>query len=221
MQLDKRMILDALALFEFLDESQIKELEKMSIIKSYKKGATLFLEGDTPKELLIVARGRLKVYKTDLKFNEIVLHQFTPTQMVAEMPLFEGVPYPASASFETDGAILHINFETFKKAFFSQSEIAFSFVRSLSKKIKNLEMLINRTMVLDATARVAHYIYEHESELQNVKHKELAQLLHIKAETLSRVLKKLSQMQLIEKSGKFYQVKNAQGLKALFELEED
>ena len=63
------------------------------------------------------------------------------------MVTLEGLPYPASGSFDTDGSIIEIDFEKFKKEFFNNPTVALSFFKSLSRKIKNLESVISLNIV--------------------------------------------------------------------------
>jgi len=211
-------ILNQTVLFSNLNIDDVKALAEISTLKKYAQDSIVFFENDTPTAFLIVVKGQVKVYKTDLKFNEVLLHKFRPYQMIAEMPLFAGINYPSSAAFETEGTLLHIDFKRFKEQFFTNSEVAFSFVQSLSGKIKQLNHLINQNMVLDATARLAQYLYTNEENLHLMKQKDIANTLHIQAETLSRLLKKLIVMELIEKEGTHYKVVNHRGLEALYSL---
>jgi len=202
--------------FEKLDEKELKLLSTFSTKKTFSKGEIVFYEKDKPKSLILLVEGVLKVYKTDLKNNEIVMHRFKPTTLIAEMVVLEGVSYPASASFDTDGTIIEIDFAKFKKEFFSNPEVALNFFRSLSRKIKHLEDVIALNIVLDSTARIAKFICENEEAL-GMKHSQLAQYLHMTPETLSRMFKKLVTLGLVEKSSKGYIIKNREGLQVLFE----
>lgn len=203
--------------FENLDDEQFAILSTFSHKKHYEKGAILFYEKDKPKSLLLLIEGVLKVYKTDQKSNEIIMHRFMPISLVAEMALLENIPYPASASFETAGVIIEIEFERFKKEFLYNPQMAFLFFKSLSKKIKYLENVIALNIVLDATARLAKYIYEKESTLVSMKQYQLAEHLHMTPETLSRTFKKLVVLELLEKDANNYKIKNKEGLRVLFE----
>ena len=60
---------------------------------------------------------------------------------------------------------------------------------SLIKKIKNLEYLISRHLVLDAKQRVAQYIHDYTDDFFSTKNIEIAEILNITPETLSRLLK--------------------------------
>ena len=208
--------LKAVSCFEKLEDSELKFLSSFSHKRHFKKGEILFYEKEKPKYLTLLISGILKVYKTDTKNNEIVLHRFTPNTLVAEMAVFEGIDYPASAMFESDGTVIEIEFEQFKNNFLVNPEVALNFFRSLSNKIKNLEDVISLNIVLDSTSRVAKYICEHEHALAS-KNNQLAKYLHMTPETLSRVLKKFTKLGFIVKGLNGYEIINEKGLKILYE----
>jgi len=205
-----------ISFFENLDAKEMELLCSFSTKKSFSEGEILFYEKETPKSLILLTAGVLKVYKTDPKNNEIVLNRFQQDSLIAEVALFEGIPYPASASFDCDGSVVEINFEKFKHHFFDNPEITFKLFKSLSDKIKNLEKIIALNIVLDSTARIAKYICDNGDALA-MKHSQLAQYLHMTPETLSRVFKKLVVLDLVEKVSNKYVIKNREGLSVLFE----
>lgn len=203
--------------FEELNDDELTELERISKKVSYNKGNILFYEKEMPTALIILAEGRVKVYKTDLKNNEVVLHRFRPESMIAEMAVFQEIPFPASASFETDGSVILIDFHAFKKRFINNPKVAYSIIKSLSRKIKQLEEVIDLNIVLDTTARLAKYLYENEEKLTELKNYQIAEDLNMTPETLSRTLKKFAVLGLLEKGGAGYTIKHPEGLRVLFE----
>jgi CRP/FNR family transcriptional regulator len=133
------------------------------------------------------------------------------------MVVLENIPYPASAAFETDGTVIEIDFERFKKEFFHNPDVALLFFKSLSKNIKYLEDVIALNVVLDSTARLAKFLYDRNDVLSTLKHYQLAEHLHMTPETLSRTFKKLVVLDLLEKESNGYRIKNREGLHVLFE----
>jgi CRP/FNR family transcriptional regulator len=202
--------------FENLSTAELEQLATISRKRKFSKGEVLFYEKDESRFLTLLTEGILKVYKTDPKNNEIVLHRFNPKSLVAEMAVFEEMPYPASAAFETDGEVIEIDFVKFKENFICNKKIAFAFFKSLTQKIKYLEGVIALNIVLDSTARVAKYICENEEALE-MKHNQLAQYLHMTPETLSRIFKKFAKLGFIEKEGSLYKIQNKEALSILFE----
>jgi CRP/FNR family transcriptional regulator len=211
--------LDELREISFFENLSSKELELLGSIsrkREFKKGEILFYEKDKPKYLSLLSEGVLKVYKSDSKNNEIVIHRFFKKSLIAEMAVMEGIEYPASAMFESDGTVIEIDFEKFKDNFLSNPEVSFNFFKSLSKKIKYLEDVIALNIVLDATTRTAKYICENEDALR-IKNNQLASYLHMTPETLSRILKKFTKLGFLEKKSTTYTVKNRHGLSILYE----
>jgi len=202
--------------FENLSTEELEQLATISRKRKFSKGEVLFYEKDESRFLTLLTEGILKVYKTDPKNNEIVLHRFNLKSLIAEMAVFEGIPYPASAAFETDGSVIEIDFVKFREIFLCSPDIAFAFFKSLTQKIKYLEGVIALNIVLDSTARVAKYICENEKAME-MKHNQLAQYLHMTPETLSRVFKKFAKLGFIEKKGSIYKIKNKEALTILFE----
>ena len=202
--------------FENLTNEELQALATISRKRKFSKGEVLFYEKDESRFLTLLTDGVLKVYKTDPKNNEIILHRFASKVLVAEMAVFEGIPYPASAAFETDGTVIEIDFIKFKENFLTNPVISFALFKSLTQKIKYLDGVIGLNIVLDSTARVAKYICENQEALQ-MKHNQLAQYLHMTPETLSRVFKKFAKLGFIEKDGSNYIIKNKEALTILFE----
>ena len=202
--------------FENLKDSELEFLSSFSHKRLFKKDEILFYERDTPKHLTLLTEGILKVYKTDVKNNEIVLHRFRATSLIAEMAVFEGMKYPASSAFETDGSVIEIDFAKFKSNFLTNPDVAFNFFRSLSKKIKNLEDVISLNIVLDSTSRTAKYICENKRAL-DMKNNQLAKHLHMTPETLSRIFKKFHKLGFIEKVQGGYRITNKDGLTIFYE----
>jgi len=203
-------------MFKHLDEPELKLLLSISRQRHFSDGEILFYEKEKPQYLTVVLEGVVKIYKVDPKHNEITLHRFVPNNFVAEMAVFEGIPYPASAAFETEGSVLEINFEKFKKYFFTKPEITMALFRSLTQKIQYLDNVIGLTVILDSTARVAKYLCENNAAL-GMKHNKIAQDLHITPETLSRVFKKFTKLGFIAKEQGTYKIVDRNALEILFE----
>ncbi|WP_456381220.1 Crp/Fnr family transcriptional regulator [Hydrogenimonas sp.] len=203
-------------LFRHMDEEKLGRLEDISNIVEYKKGTILFFEGDEAKNMIVLLDGILQVYKTDQKGNKVILHHFFPVDVIAEIVNLEHMRYPASAEFETDGKVLVINYELFEKEFLKDPEVSFAFIKSLSKKIKYLENVIATNMVMNSTARVAKFICEHGHEISSLKKSHIAADLNITPETLSRILRKLSTLGLIEKKKDKIVILDKEGLETFY-----
>jgi CRP/FNR family transcriptional regulator len=214
--LDIAKQLKSIFLFSELNRDELNSLILISSFEKYEKGSVLFYEGDPSNKIHILLDGTVKAYKTDMKENEIVLHYFYPTALIAEMANFHHIPFPATAEFEVGGSAIKIDYELFEKNFLKNPAVSFGLIKSLSQKVKYLENVITEQLTLDSTSRVAKFLYENGENYQAVKHYKIATILNITPETLSRVFKKLKQLGLISDDGKNLCIIDRDGLKELY-----
>lgn len=193
------MHLEKFWFFDSLSPKELEELKQITHKKRFTKGEILFYLGDTPKYLHLLVSGVVKLYKHDIKENEIVLHNLVAPNLIAEIVNFEELSFPANCAFESDGEVYLIEYEAFKEKFLSKNEISLLFIKSLTKKIKALESFINYSITSDSYAKIAKFLYENEDILPKLKQIKIASLLNIAPETLSRNLAKMKKEKLITK----------------------
>jgi CRP/FNR family transcriptional regulator len=158
--------------------------------------------------------GVVSVYKTDLKGNEILIHKFYPTSLIAERANLANMNFPASCKMDEDGVILKIDFLKFKQIL-TEPDICFKIMQSLLNKMNSLDdVIIN--MMLDTETKVAKFIYEKTETFESLKQHLIADLLNIKPETLSRKLKKFKEKGIIENNHSKIRVINKEKIKELF-----
>lgn len=184
--------------FSKLTDAQLEKLKKISVIKKYKAKEILFYEGDEPTYLYVLLQGTLKVYKTNHKGQQIFLHQFYPGGLVAELANFENIPYPATAEFMSDSEVLRIDYQALEKDFFKNPEVSFEIIKSLIAKHKILIDVIQKEVILTADAKVAKFILENEDLFKKLKNTQVASILNLTPETLSRTLSKFKSSGIID-----------------------
>lgn len=198
-----RVHLENIVLFQNIDEKTINKIENFTTEHRVAKDNIVFYEGDEPKYLYLLAKGVIKLYKTSSNHKEVVLKYFHDNELIGEVANFEGMPYPATAKAYSDVEILKIDFEKLKEVIFSNPNMAFNIQTSLIKKIKNLENIISTNLVLDSKERVAKYIYNHSEDFFETKNIEIAEILGVSPETLSRILKFFKDKEIINVKTKF------------------
>ncbi len=212
-----RHTLQEIPFFNSLSEESLKRLEQISYFKDFAADELLFYEGDAPDKLHILVDGVLRLYKTNPKGQEIYIHQFVPVAMVGELANFEKMRFPASARFVTSGTVLKIDYGALENIFFRNPEICMEIIKSLSAKLKVLANVIHQEMILTSEAKVAKFIYEHRELFETVKNNQIAAILNVSPETLSRTLAKLKRNGIIsiDKSHAIT-IRDSDGLTKLF-----
>ncbi len=188
--------------FAKLSDEQLEKLKKISVIKKYNAKEILFYEGDAPTYLYVLLQGTLKVYKTNHKGQQIFLHQFYPGGLVAELANFENIPYPATAEFTSNSEVLRIDYQALEKDFFKNPEISMEIIKSLIAKHKILIEIIQKEVILTADAKIAKFILENGELFSTLKNTQIASILNITPETLSRTLSRFKASGSIEMDDK-------------------
>ena len=184
-----KLQLQNIVLFKDVDEETIQNIESFTTIQKVSKDNIIFYEGDESKHLYLLVKGVIKLYKTSSSHKEIVLKYFHDNELIGEVANFEDIPYPATAKAYSNIEILKIDFVKLKAIIVQNPNLSFNIQTSLIKKIKNLENIISTNLVLDSKERVAKYIYNYADTFFITKNIEIAEILGVSPETLSRILK--------------------------------
>jgi len=186
-------------LFSNIDDNTLEKINEITSSVKYDENSIIFYEGDSSKYLHCLVGGVVKLYKTTSHDKEIILKYFHPNELIAEVASFENIPYPATALAHTQVELIKIDFEKFKKIIYENPELSFAIQVSLIKKIKTLEKVISRHIILDAKERVIEYIYDNTEDFFKMKNVEISKILNLTPETFSRVLRTLKDEGYVDK----------------------
>ncbi len=187
-------IIEDIELFASLDEGAKQKLAAISSLHRYEKESILYYEAETQNRLLFLVRGLLKVYKIDKYDNEIFLYYVYKNSMISELSSLEtgSIHCFSNAEFVQDSQILSIDFAEFTEFLQRYPTLSLPFSKELIARNHQLQCVLNRELVFDATAKVAFMLYNDLDMFNDLKRNEAAFMLHVQPETLSRVLKRLS-----------------------------
>jgi len=99
-------------------------LAARTVRKLFSAGELLFSEGEPCNGLQIIARGKVRIFKTSVNGREQVLAVNVPGESIAEVPVFDGGPYPASAVAIEDTEIAFISRRDFNAYCLEHPEVS-------------------------------------------------------------------------------------------------
>ncbi len=205
--------------FNTLNEEQIKYLADISIIRKFSKDTIVYYESDIDYSLQFLISGLIKIYKIDKYNNEIFLYHIHQKNMISELTSIDDstIYCFSNAEFIEDGAILSIDFKKFRQYFLDTNILSSQFIKEILSKSHQLQCIINRELVFDATAKVAYMIHHDLRIFNSLKKTEIAFMLHIQPETLSRVLKRLVRNNVVKVENKKYIINDEVQLLSTFQ----
>ena len=189
-----------ISFFDNLNDEQIDLIASISFVSTYSNNSILYYESDTNNNILFLVEGLIKIYKVDKFDNEIFLYHIYKNSMISELSSIKqsDIYCFSNAEFIEDSTILSINFEKFQEYFLSKNILTVELMEVLLEKTHQLQCIVNRELVFDATAKVAFMISQDIEMFNKLKRQEVSFLLHIQPETLSRVLKRLTRNGIIQ-----------------------
>jgi CRP-like cAMP-binding protein len=210
------MQINHVKLFQMLPKHELEYVNKVVNILHKNKNDTIFLEGENSDYLHMLLEGTAKVYRVDNKGNELLLHNFKAQSLIAELANFENMRFPASCKMITEGYIAKIKFTDFQILLQRYPALSMQVINSLTKKMKFLDTVIQQNLLLSSQAKIANFIYENEDVFVAQKQHQIASMLFITPETLSRNLKKFKEYGILENNKNKFTVIDKEKLKEFF-----
>ena len=147
--------LKAVPLFADLDDCQIESLAQHSVTRRVEPGAWLFAEGDECQGLYVIFSGALKIFKQSPQGRELVLAVEGSGGVVAELPVFDGGPYPASCEPVEPSVVVFISKQDFRRSCQEDPELAWKVLASVGARLRRLVGIIEELSFLTVRRRLA------------------------------------------------------------------
>ncbi len=215
-----KAVLRNIDLFSSLSEEEIEKLAAISKIEHYAPNSIVFYENDNLSHIYYLVEGRVKLYKIDKYNNEIFLNDMKNDSFIylVKKSYRNEVVCSTFYSVETltEADILVIDIEKFKNMFISKYEILAGVLHETYKLLAQFQYIINRDLIYDGTAKVAHMLCNDLEEFNTLKKNEIAYHLHIQPETLSRIIKKLEKEGYIKIENRKVTILNRKALESFF-----
>ena len=148
-------VLAHVPIFSDLSESELKFLSERSVSKRYALGDLIFSEGDSCAGLYVVESGEVRIFKTSAGGREQVLTIEHAGSSVAELPVFDGGNYPASASAASECQLLFISRNDFRALCLEHPEVALKVLRMVGLRLRRLVGIIEELSFTTVRHRLA------------------------------------------------------------------
>lgn len=199
----KLEVFSSCPLFAGLRREQLVPLAALAIEQRFAKGQTLFVEGDPCRGLYIIGEGAIKLVKTSASGREITLTVERSPSSIAEVPVFDGGPYPATAVALEDSIVYLISRQAFQQHCLAHPEITLQILRVVGRRLRHLVSLIHALTFGTVRQRLARLLLEVRDEVKSesfplpMSHEELAMRLGTVREVISRNLSRFQAEGLI------------------------
>lgn len=221
-------VLQSTALLSSLSPDELRKLAVRTARKQFMSGELLFSEGERCHGLHIIAHGKVRIFKASANGREQVLAMNGPGESVAELPVFDGGVYPASAIATEDTQIAFISQRDFHGFCLEHPQVALKMLAVVGARLRRLVGIIEELSFTTIRQRlIATLIKLAQNEGTQTgegvefqlpaTHQELANQLGTVRELISRNLMRLQAEGLLLVDARRIVVKDMKGLSAILD----
>jgi CRP/FNR family transcriptional regulator len=194
---DRTDLVARIPLFHGVSHCELANLVAHSQERHCRPGQTLFCEGDPCTGLFLLLSGRLKICKTSTSGREVALSIETAPSSIAEVPLFDDGPYPATAYAVDDATLLLIERSRFRGLCFTHPEVPCRILADIGRRVRSMVELIDSLTFGGVRQQLARLLLSFRQEagddtlLLPISTQEMAMRLGTAREVVSRNLSRL------------------------------
>ncbi len=181
-------------LFASLSAPEIDAIVERSIEKKFAAGEALFYEGEQCRGLYLLGQGRAKIFKTSGSGREVMLTIESAPSSVAEVPLFDGGPYPAGCSAVEPVVAYLLTKHEFQQVCRLHPEVPLKVLAVMGQRLRSLVRVVESVTFGSVRQRLARALIDFGEQAHAdvftlpVTHEELAFRLGTVREVVSRNL---------------------------------
>lgn len=209
--------------FSSLDEAVLAAFLQQCDVRALSAGRRVFDAGQEADRFFVVLEGRVKIFKTNARGDEQILHLYGPGESFGEAAMWSGGRFPASVLATDDVRLLVVRRTVLRAALTRNAELAMGMLAGLSAKLREFAALVEQLSLRDVPARLADVLLKERLaapgptiRLRQTK-RELAAQIGTVPETLSRALKRMKTQGLITVTGARVTLLNERALRELAE----
>ena len=229
-KLSRAAFLAQAPIFADLAEDELSFLANRAVAKKYAAGQLIFSEGDACPGLNVIESGFVKIFKSSASGREQVLAIDGPGHSIAELPVFDGGKYPASAMAVHEAVLLFISKQDFQSLCLEHPQVALKVLRVVGRRLRSLVAIIEELSFTTVRHRLASMLLRlcrNGKKVQGgtqielpVSNQEIAAQIGTVRELVSRNLSRLQAAGIIKMEGRSVTVPDIRALEAEVETQE-
>ncbi len=152
---EPKSVLAKAPLFADMSDHELSFLARRMLTRRFAMGELIFTEGDPCLGLFVIDTGAVKIFKSSAGGREQVLAIDGPGDSIAEVPVFDGGAYPASAMAIKDSVLLFISKADFRAVCVECPEVALKVLRFVGRRLRTLVNIIEELSFTTVRSRLA------------------------------------------------------------------
>jgi CRP-like cAMP-binding protein len=195
-----------------LRENEKQEISERKIDKMFKKGETIFKEGNTAFHLFCIHKGKVKLSKLGKDGKEQIIRFTKSGDILGYRALLSNEYYHATATAIEECEVCIIPKEVFQKTIEENYKLSLNLIHLLAKDLKSAEQHLIDVAQKSVKERISEalltlissfgYLNDGETINVNMTRAEISDIVGTTTESTIRTLSQLSQEKVIKLEGK-------------------
>jgi CRP/FNR family transcriptional regulator len=156
----KTAVLSQIALFASFTDAEVQALAQRAVEKRFAADEMLFWEGEPCTGVFLIVQGSVKIFRTSPGGREVMLAIESAPSSVAELPLFDGGPYPASVRAVEPVVSLFLNKNDFQQICRQYPDVGLKVLAVVGRRLRHLVGLVESMTFGSVTQRLARLLLE-------------------------------------------------------------
>ncbi len=205
-------LLKFIPIFSELSENDFQKIARASSKQLYRKDNMILIEEEIGSTMFIILNGRVKISRISEDGREVILSILSEGDFFGEMSILDGETRSANVVTLEDSEILVIRREDFLQMLRDFPQIAINLLKELAHRLRRSDSQIKSLSLQNATGKVASTLLRiaddsgkiHLGQVEIPKlppQQDLANMAGTSRETISRVIKSLSEKGYLKKIG--------------------
>ena len=206
--MDKAAALGRTVLFGDLLPEELAELATLARKRELAQGEMLVLIGEKAAGLFVIASGRIRAFRVNTQGREQTIHIEREGATLAEVPVFDDGPYPATAVAEEPTTVLFLEKSDIRRFMMQHPQVGLTALKLMAKRLRGHADLVDSLSLQQVGQRLARFLLaqgrDHGSRTNSglqvdfeFSNEELARRIGSVREVVSRTLTRLERDGLI------------------------
>ncbi|MFA9460395.1 Crp/Fnr family transcriptional regulator [Thiohalorhabdus sp. Cl-TMA] len=196
-------------LFAGLSSDKLEALERLSLSRTYERGAVIFRQGDPADGLYLIETGRVKLQLTQQDGEEVIVDLLGEGEYFGEMALIDAEPRSTGVVALQETAIRYLPKADFRHFLSRSNELAQSLLQGMTERLRNANRMIESLATLDVYGRVARTLMQYADQEEGrlvvsepLTQQDIAHMVGASREMVNRVFQDLVRQGLIRREGR-------------------
>jgi len=214
-------------LFCDLPGSALQAFENIKYATAYPKGAVLFVEGQAPRGIFVLCKGRVKMSICATDGKTLIVRIAEPGEVLGLSAAISGKPYELTAETIDPCQVNFVKRDDFLRFLREHSDACFKVAEQLSEKyntacheVRSLGLSHSAgeklaKLLLEWTSKNGEAAKQEPRLRLALTHEEIAQMIGTSRETVTRLFADLKKRQIVQAKGSTLVIRNKAALKLI------